>query len=129
MGIRLSTRSETFVPAENQTWLGSATGTQAAKSITLDGDASIAIFADGIVPSGVALYKLANDRYAPVVAGQEANAEVLLFTTTEVVAGDKTAAAGYWHGRVIAANAPAAEGTYVGLVAAVQAALTHIKFD
>ncbi len=131
MGSRLSIRRETFVPAENQTWLGSAHGTSEAKSISVDGDAAIAAgFTDGLVPSGVAMFKLPSGRYSPVTAGNEAAAEGELFTTTRVVAGDVTSAPLYWHGRVILANVPAARGTYVGHTAAVRTALSaHIKFD
>jgi hypothetical protein len=129
VGSRLSTRSQTYVPAENQTWLGSAHGTSEARSITVDGDAAIAIFTDGLVPSGVAVYQLGNGRYAPVVAGQEANARGYLLTTTQVAAGQLTSAALYWHGRVIIANLPAARGTYVGPVAAVRTALPRIQHD
>lgn len=130
MGSRLSTRSEVFVPAENQTWLGSAHGTSEAKSITLDGDACVAVYPSGEVPSGIALFKLGNGRYAPVVAGQEANAKGLLFTTSAgLAAGKHSSAPLYWHGRVISANAPAAVGTYLGLTAAVKTALSKILFD
>lgn len=129
MGSRLSTRSEVFVPAENQTWLGSAHGTSEAKSITVDGDAAIAIFDDGLVPSGVAMYRLGNGRYAPVVAAAAGDAEGYLFTTTQVAAGQLTSAPLYWHGRVITANLPAARGTYVGPTAAVVDAMPQIKHD
>lgn len=129
MGSRLSTRSEEFLPAENQTWLGTAHGTREAKSITVDGDAAIAIFDDGFVPSGVAVFKNAEDRYEPVTVGNEGDTEGYLFTSTVVRAGELTSAALYWHGRVIVANLPAATGAYVGPVTAVQDALVHIKHD
>lgn len=65
--MRLGIRSETFTPGEDWTWLGSAHATDTWESITLDGDAFLAAFPDGVVPSGVVLAKNASDLYIPYV--------------------------------------------------------------
>ena len=62
----LRNKTETFVPGENHEWLGSAHALDTCDPITLDGSAFLSLFADGIVPSGVALGKItATGLYGP----------------------------------------------------------------
>jgi hypothetical protein len=65
MGSHLAIRHETFSPSEDQSWLGSAHGTNECDSITLDSDAFLTLFPTGIVPSGVVLYKHSSGLYRP----------------------------------------------------------------
>lgn len=61
----LTARRESF-GAEDLSWLGSAHGTEAQETITLDGSAFAAAFPDGVVPSGTVLAKIAaTELYAP----------------------------------------------------------------
>lgn len=61
----LKARKETF-GAEDLTWLGSAHGTEATDTITLDGALTGATFTDGEVPSGIVLAKVTSSgKYAP----------------------------------------------------------------
>lgn len=57
----LGQKSEVFTPGEDWSWLGSAHATDTWESITLDGDAFVSIFTDGVVPSGVVLAKRTSD--------------------------------------------------------------------
>lgn len=61
----LGIRKTAFSPSEDQSWLGSAHGTNTAKPVTLDGDAFIALFPDGVVPSGTILRNLGNQTFGP----------------------------------------------------------------
>lgn len=64
--MRLDIRTETFASPEDQSWLGSAHGTNEADSITLDGDMFLAAFPTGVVPSGVVLGRVtSNGLYGP----------------------------------------------------------------
>ena len=111
MGSRLNIRSEDFIPAENQEWLGSAHGTQEMESVTLDGAAFAAVYTDGVVPSGVVVAKnVAGTKVVPFVtaAGDATGVAVgHLFTTTLVSATSDTTGSLYWHGRVRVAKLPA----------------------
>jgi hypothetical protein len=72
MGMRLGIVSETFSPAEDQSWLGSKHGVENATPITLDADKFLTTFPTGIVPSGVALGKItATGLYAPYTPKNE----------------------------------------------------------
>ena len=111
MGSRLNVRSETFVPAENQEWLGSAHGTQECESVTLDGPAFLAVYTDGVVPSGAVVARnVAGTKVVPfaTAAGDATGVAVgHLFTTTLVSSTGDTTGALYWHGRVKIAKLPA----------------------
>lgn len=119
MGMKLGLVTESFSPPENQSWLGSAHGTQEADSITLDGDAFLATFTDGVIPSGVALGKVtASGKYVPYDNGAGDGSEVCvgaLFTTVDLggttagTVGD-TGAALLWHGEIVEANLPTDHG-------------------
>lgn len=127
--MRLAQRTETFAAAEDQSWLGSAHGTTECDTITLDGSAFLATWADGIVPSGVVLGKItATGLYAPYDNGAADGTEVaagILFQTVDL--GDDgidSPAALYWHGEVIEAKLP----TDHGLDAGARTDLKHIRF-
>lgn len=128
--MRLDIKSETFSPSEDQSWLGSAHGTNEADSITLDVDAFLTDFPDGIVPSGVVVASNGNGLFVPA---SDADAEAPfyhLLTTVDIgtASGTVASAAGLWHGQVIVDNLPdnhgltedtaVAQVNYVGTVPA-----------
>lgn len=123
----LTLRTEAF-QSENQSWLGSAHGTEEADSITLDGATLGAVFASGVVPSGVVLGKItATGLYGPYASGAGDGRQTPvghLLTTVELFIALRGDAAGvfhnvggalFWHGEVIIANLPANSG-YTGAV-------------
>lgn len=101
---------------EDQTWLGSAHGTDAARSVTLDmaSFTEATHFPDGHLPSGLPLARLTgSDTYVPYdSAAAGTGAEVLRgFLLGSISAGDGTTnvqGAMIDHGRVIVANLPVA---------------------
>lgn len=117
--MRLDIRTETFAPPENHSWLGSAHGAATCDPITLDGDAFLATFPSGIIPSGVLLGRVtATGLYRPYNNALADGTEVAryhLFTTidlggtTAATVGD-TPAAGFWHGEVVEAKLPVGHG-------------------
>lgn len=112
----LSVRSETFLPAEDQTWLGSAHGTQEGDTITLDAALfPVGTWADGIVKSGTVLGRVtATGLYGPY--GQ--NASEVQTLTIDATGGTFTLT---FDGETTAAIAEAATG------ATVQAALEALS--
>lgn len=128
MGSRLNIRSEEFLPAENQEWLGSAHGTQECEPVTLDGPAFAAAYPDGVVPSGAVVARnVAGTKVVPYATGaadSTATAVGHLFTTTLVSAAADTTGALYWHGRVRVAKLPASSK----FDNAVKADLPHIRY-
>ncbi len=133
MGLNLPIRTEVFSASEDQRWLGSAHGTNSADPITLDGDAFLATFPTGVVPSGVVLGKItATGLYRPYIDGNVDGTNVAaghLFTTTDLggttaAAVDKVGAALYWHGEVVEASLPANHG----LNAAAKVDLPQIRY-
>jgi hypothetical protein len=134
----LSVRTETF-GQDDQSWLGSAEGTDRATSITLDTSTftSGTHYPDGYFKSGIILGKItASGLYAPynnaAADGTEVAAGLLLCavdapaaTTTDVQA------AMLWHGRVLVSKLPIAEGTVGGPDAggAYKTDLPQIRFD
>lgn len=131
MGMKLGIVRETFAAPEDQSWLGSAHGTQEADSITLYGPAFIGTFADGVVPSGVVVAEYTaganTGLYGPY---DDAGADGLdaaaghLFTTTDIGEGVNTSAALYWHGEVVESKLP----TGHGLTASAKAGLSQIRY-
>lgn len=116
----LTTRTDSFA-VEDQSWLGSRHGSDAADSITLDGTTLGAVFTDGKVPSGVVLGKItASGKYGPyddAASDGRQTAVYHLFTSVSlknVLRGDSTfhdvQGAGFWHGQVIVANLPTSHG-------------------
>lgn len=124
MGFNLSVETTNYT-TENQSWLGSAHGTNDCDSVTLDADKFLATFTDGIVPSGVVIAKItATGLYAPYTdaathgAGTDAAAGHL-FTTTDLkgtTAGTAkdTVAPLMWHGEVIESKLPTGHGLTAG---------------
>lgn len=122
MGLNLGIRKQTF-GNEDQSWLGSETGTADAKSVTLDAAACIAIteFAAGTVPSGIPLKRAGSGRYAPAIGAEVADRWLL--HTVDLTAGGTQAAAntatsGMWRGQIIQAKIPAYTGRTSGVAAA-----------
>jgi hypothetical protein len=133
--MRLPITTEVFSASEDQSWLGSAHGTNECDPVTLNADLFLAAFPAGIVPSGVVLGKItATGLYAPYTdaathgAGTD-TAAGHLFTTvdlggTTAAAVDRVAGALYWHGEVVESKLP----TNHGLTAAAKADLTQIRY-
>ena len=106
----LSIRTETFAN-EDQSWLGSAHGTSAARSVTLDHSAFTegTHYPDGYFPSGIAL-ALVDGKAVPYVSGGGSGTGVLagfLFTTIKATGNDVVGAL-LDHGRVLVGNLPVA---------------------
>ena len=113
--------SKTNIGSEDQSWLGSAHGTNAAQTITLDVSTFTKAdhYPDGYLKSGLPLMKLDSGAYglhtgpAPE-AGEEKDQEAtpelagFLFTTTRApqTASTPIGAALFEHGRVKVANLP-----------------------
>jgi hypothetical protein len=133
--MRLPITTEVFSASEDQSWLGSAHGTNECDPVTLNADLFLAAFPTGVVPSGVVVGKItATGLYAPYTdaathgAGTD-TAAGHLFTTvdlggTTAAAVDRVAGALYWHGEVVESKLP----TNHGLTAAAKADLTQIRY-
>lgn len=122
MGINAQIRKTTF-GAEDQSWLGSRTGTEDPDSITLDAALCIAVteFASGTVPSGIPLKRAGTGRYGPAITAEVPDRWLL--HTVDLTAGGTQAAAntptaGMWHGQIIQAKIPAYTGRTSGVAAA-----------
>jgi hypothetical protein len=74
---------------DDQSWLGSAHGTNECDTITLDGPACLDAFPDGVIPSGTVLGKItATGKYGPSsTAGNTAVNEVQTVTVTGATGG------------------------------------------
>lgn len=135
MGFDLSVETTTY-SGEDQSWLGSAHGTNNAWSATLDASLFVGTFTDGVVPSGVVLGRLnaSPGKLVPYTdaathgAGSDTAVGHLLTTTdlggTTAGTAKDVAVAVIDHGRVIEANLP----TGHGLTAAAKADLTHMRY-
>jgi hypothetical protein len=128
MALGNLTPTSTDYGVEDHSWLGSAHGTDTADSITLDGDAMVAVFTDGNVPSGVVLGMIdESGLYGPYDGNANDGTEDALghlLTRRSVKAGESTAGALFWHGQVIEENLPDNNGLDEG----AKAALTHIHY-
>lgn len=131
MSMRLAPRSESYSPPENYSWLASKHGTDTMDPVTLADDAFLAIFTDGVVPSGtvIALYTGGPNvglygPYADAGANGLDTAAFHLGTTTVVHTGENTPGAGFWHGEVVVAKLKANHG----LTTAARADLKHIRY-
>jgi hypothetical protein len=134
MGVNLVLTTQTFAPAEDQRWLGSAHGTIECDTITLDTDDLLTDFPTGIVPSGVVLGKVTatglHRKYDDAAVDGTAVAVGHLFQTVDLggtTAGtttDKIPAALFWHGEVVEAKLPAGHG----LDAAAKVDLARIRY-
>lgn len=88
----------------NQTWLGSAHGTDVARTVTIDGS-TISGF-DGVIPSGIPLKAVAGGKFAPVTAPADVLAGFLLTDQSFTGTADVIAPM-IWHGRIRADRLPA----------------------
>lgn len=135
MSFDLGVTTEDYA-SEDQSWLGSAHGTEICFPITLDADKFLATFTDGVVPSGVVLGVItASGLAAPYTdaathgAGSDTAIGHLYTTanlkgTTAGTAKDQVAAV-FWHGRVKESRLP----TGHGLTAAAKADLAQIRYS
>jgi hypothetical protein len=114
----ISVRTDNY-QVENHSWLGSAHGTDAGRSITLDVSTFTAgtHYPNGYIPSGVVLGKItATGLYGPYNNGASDGREVAaghLLTATEVQAAATTIDVGavlLEHGIVIEAKLPSGHG-------------------
>lgn len=100
--MQLATSTESW-GSGNQTWLGSAHGTDVARTVTIDGT-TVSEF-DGVVPSGTPLKRNADGKYAPVTATTDELAGFLL--TAQSFTGEVDILAPMvWHGRIRADRLP-----------------------
>jgi hypothetical protein len=132
MGLSLAPRFTTAQPPEDQSWLGSAHGTQEADSVTLLTSAFTTLFPTGIIPSGILLGKVtASGFFVPALTASSDGSQVALghlFTTVDLTAGGsqlltaqaQVPAALMWHGEIILAKIPAVAGVVDLTVAANQ---------
>lgn len=88
-----------------QTWLGSATGTTDASTVTLDG-ATLSGFTD-VIPSGIPLKEGNDGKYEPVTAAEDTLAGFLL-TPQEVVGTEDIVVPLMWHGAIRVDRLPSA---------------------
>lgn len=112
MGLNIGVTETPITWNDNQDWLGSQHGTKNADNATLDGVAFRAVFADGVVPSGCPIARLAaTGRYIPGVAGALAagtDKPGHLLHTVQVPAAGNAVGARFWHGEVVIGNLPPA---------------------
>lgn len=123
MGMQLGLVTQTFTASEDQSWLGSAHGTNAADPITLNAASFVSAFPTGIIPSGVVLGKItATGRYAPYIDGNSDGTQTAvghLLTTVDLTNGGLLPASANWanasaalfsHGQVVEAKLPTGHG-------------------
>lgn len=105
MEIRLTT--ETFAQ-DDQSWLASAHGTDAGRTITLDISTFAAgDYSGGYLKSGWALRKLASGLYGKRTDGDTEGIAGHLLTPVKVSTGaTKVGASLLWHGAVLVAKTP-----------------------
>lgn len=112
----ITVRSETFA-VENRSWLGSAHGTDATRTITLDTSAFTAgtHYPNGYIPSGTVLGRItATGLYGPyndaLSTGQEVAAGILFNSTAVRSGGPDVGAPMLEHGMIIQAKLPTNSG-------------------
>ncbi|MEU4570839.1 head decoration protein [Micromonospora sp. NPDC023956] len=124
---------------DDQSWLGSAEGTDRAMSITLDTSAFVAgtHYPDGYFKSGIILGRItATGLYGPYNNAASDGTEVaagLLLCAVDAPAATTTDVQGalLWHGRVLVSKLPIAQATNGGPDAggAYKTDLPQIRFD
>ncbi|KGM18150.1 hypothetical protein [Corynebacterium auriscanis] len=82
----------------SQRWLGSAHGTDVARTVTIDGT-KLTSFTTGVIPAGTALKKGDGGKYEPVTEASDALAGFLLTDQSFTGATDVVAPL-VWHGRI-----------------------------
>lgn len=90
--------------SDNQSWLGSAHGTDTARTVTIDGT-KLGAF-DGVIPSGTPLKEGLTGRYEPVTAAGDTLAGFLL-TPQSYTGTDDVVAPLIDRGRIRVGNLPA----------------------
>lgn len=146
-GFGIAVETEDYPGNEDRRWLGTRSGADQCRSITLDVSTFVAahVTDKGAIPSGTILAKItATGKYGPydpaAVDGREIEADcLLLFNTTKVGNGTGTDLAtaedvgvpGYWGPGIIKQSfLPAFAGTVAGEIHAdVRAAMTHIRWE
>jgi hypothetical protein len=68
MGSNLGIRRERFGAPEDQSWLGSAHGTNECDPITLDSPEFLTLWPNGEVPSGIVLFEHSSGLYRPMAS-------------------------------------------------------------
>lgn len=119
---------------DDQRWLGSAHGTTAGDTITLDASAFTAgtHYPNGYLPSGTCVsLNTSTNKYGPYTTGGAngtGTAAGFLLTAVQVKSGTSTpSGALYWHGEVVAANLPFQSGAG-SIDATGKGQLAQIKF-
>lgn len=130
----ISVRTETR-QVEDRSWLGSAHGTEATRSITLDVSAFTEAdhYPNGYIPSGIALGRItASGLYGPYDNAAADGTQVLvghLFSSVQVQPADDTinvGAALFEHGKVVIANLPDNHGVDAAGAADVDGSIIYI---
>lgn len=103
MGYDLRRTDEVYANKDNQDWLASSHGVDAADSITLDAANLLATYPDGEVPSGVEVSRAAGGLYQ---LGGTGSAPGFLLHGLRVRSGSNPVGALLWHGEVITARVP-----------------------
>ena len=130
----ISRRSEAF-QVDDKSWLGSAHGTEATRTITLDVSTFTEAdhYPNGFIPSGIAVGRItASNLYGPYDNAATDGREVLaghIFDAVKVRTDDTTinvGAALFEHGKVLVANLPANHGTDAAGAADVDGSIIYI---
>lgn len=105
----LTIKKESF-GQDDQSWLGSAHGTQSAQSITLDVSTftKATHYPDGWLKSGLPLQKLASGKYGLWVTTKDLAGFLLTATQAPVLAATPVGGSLLEHGRVKVAKLPVA---------------------
>lgn len=126
----------TVTTVDDQRWLGSKHGTDTAFSVTLDLAQFAGLYPDGYIPSGVLLGRLTAtqlvapyDPHTPAADGSQVFLGILLEALGVRAGAGNPVGACFWHGRVLRANLPIAEGSPGGIVAATPPTGTLIRWD
>lgn len=91
-------------PADDLTWLGSKHAVGDARTVTIDGSASaLSQYADGYIPSGIALAEGPDGRFTPATSASQVDGFLL---TQQRHTDGPIVAPLLDHGRVIAAKLP-----------------------
>lgn len=119
-GVNLAIKRETFGAPEDYSWLGSAHGTNEADPITLNGDAFLTTFTDGVVFGGTVVAKNAGTGLYEPYLGSPSETQVLTRTST---GGTVTLT---FDGATTAAVAASAAGFTAAAVEAALEALSNV---
>lgn len=90
------------IPADDLTWLGSKHAVNDARTVTVDGT-KLTKYADGYIPSGIALTEGADGRFVPATDASKVDGFLL---THQLHDAGNIVAPLLDHGRIIVANLP-----------------------